>query len=544
MTGAPAPAPAPAPARAGGGAGAVVRRIILLSLLFALITVAAIGISGLLARAIGFEQVIAEGEASLARSLAFAVIGTPLAAALWWWQRRRLADPAERASLVWTLYLTAMTLTALVTATVSLALTANGGIDGEWRPDDAAAALVWAGVWVWHRRMRRHARTAPTRLADLPVQLSAVWGLVIGALGAVAAIAALIARALTGGAGLLASGGLWWQTVLQSLVWLALGAGIWWWHWHREGARGAPGLFAAVLLVIVVGAAAATTLIALANTLHTVLRMLVSGATADVLAPLDMAVAAAAVGAVLWVYHAGVLGSRPDGARQAGRLVVSAIALIQAASGFGVIVNALLASVASSLVDDESLNLLLGGISALLVGGAAWWAAWRPDRGGAADAADAGRRVYLVVIFGASAIAAVVTLLLIGYRLFEFALGEGEPGGLLEYIRAPLGVLSATAVVFAYHFAIWRRDRAAAPRSARRRIGRVILVSGGDVSSLGAAVRSATGAAVSVWPAADGEATLGADPAPVLAALEQVSAPRVLVLAESAGGVRVVPLAD
>ena len=116
------------PARAGGGAGAVVRRIILLSLLFALVTVAAIGISGLLQRAIGLQQVLAEGEAPLARALAFAVIGTPVAAVLWWWQRRRLADPAERASLVWTLYLTAMTLTALVTATVSLALTANGGL--------------------------------------------------------------------------------------------------------------------------------------------------------------------------------------------------------------------------------------------------------------------------------------------------------------------------------------------------------------------------------------------------------------------------------
>lgn len=533
-----------APARAGGGAGAVVRRIILLSLLFALVTVAAIGISGLLQRAIGLQQVLAEGEAPLARALAFAVIGTPVAAVLWWWQRRRLADPAERASLVWTLYLTAMTLTALVTATVSLALTANGGIDGEWRPGDAAATVVWAGVWLWHRDMRGRPRTAPTRLADLPVELSALWGLVVGALGAVAAIATVISQALTGGLGLLASGGLWWQTTLQALVWFALGAVIWWWHWYRDDARRAPGGFAAVLLVLVLGAAAATTLIALANTLHTLLRLLVSGATADVLAPLDMAVAAALVGAVVWVFHARALEARVDGARRAGRLAVSALALIQAASGFGVIVNALLASVAAPLADDESLNLLLGGISALLVGGIAWWAAWRPDRGGAVDAADPGRRVYLVVIFGASAVAAVVTLLLIGYRLFEFALGGGVAGGLLEYIRAPLGVLSATAIVFAYHFTVWRRDRAAAPRAAARRIGRVIVVSDGDVASLGAAIRAATGAPVAVWPAADGEGTLGADPAPVLAALEGVSAPRVLVVAEPAGGVRVVRLAD
>ena len=43
----------------------------------------------------------------------------------------------------------------------------------------------------------------------------------------------------------------------------------------------------------------------------------------------------------------------------------------------------------------------------------------------AEEAADPARRVYLVAVFGASAVVAIVTLLIIGYRLFEFALEAG-----------------------------------------------------------------------------------------------------------------------
>ena len=117
-----------------GGAGTVVRRILLFLILYALVVIAVIGLSGLVERIIGPDRDIAGDDSGLARSLAFTLIGVPLAAALWWWQRRRLmADAGERGSLVWALYLTAMSLTALIQATVSLGSAATAGIDGEWR---------------------------------------------------------------------------------------------------------------------------------------------------------------------------------------------------------------------------------------------------------------------------------------------------------------------------------------------------------------------------------------------------------------------------
>lgn len=543
MTAAPVAAPA-APGRAQG----VVRRIIVFVILFTLVVVAAIGVTGLLERIIGAGSVIVAGESGLALSLAFALIAGPLAGLVWWWERRKLAEPGERASLVWALYLTAMSLTALITATVALGSAAAAGIDGVWRAGDAAAAVVWSAVWAWHRHMRRSTATGPTRLVHVPDALAAVYGLVVAVVGAIGAVATLISEALAGFVPVLATSSWWLVSVLQSLVWAAIGALVWWWHWERERAKAPSGTFATVVLVIVVGASAATTLVAAGAVLFVALRLVLdTDPVAEVVSALETAIPAALIGGIVWAYHARVLSVRSAEARRAGRLVLSAIALIGWASGFGVVVNALLATFGGTLVDDDPRTLLLGGISALVVGVPVWWLAWRPERPATAEeAAEPARRVYLVAVFGASAIVAIVTLLTIGYRVFAYALDPGALGGLVELIRAPLGLLSATAVVFAYHFAIWRRDVAASRSVVRRpRVGRVILVAGGDHDAVVERLRAETGAPVTVWRAADASARIAEGDLPaVIAALEGLAAPRVLVVADSAGGARVVPLAD
>ena len=68
---------------------------------------------------------------------------------------------------------------------------------GSGGPAELSTGIVWAGVWVWHRHMRRSAATAPTRLVDRAGRtVGAVYGLVVAASGAIAAIAALISQAL------------------------------------------------------------------------------------------------------------------------------------------------------------------------------------------------------------------------------------------------------------------------------------------------------------------------------------------------------------
>lgn len=534
---------------ATGRAQTVVRRIIVFVLLLTLVVIAAIGLAGLIEQIIGAGATLAGDDAGLARSLAFAVIGAPLAGVLWWWERRRLvSDVSERASLVWTLYLTVATLTALVTSASALAITVNAALDGRWQPADAAAAIVWAGIWVWHRHMRRSSATAPTRLPLLPVQLSALYGLAVAASGAISAIAALVSEALAGVAPVLADSRTWFVPVLQALVWLAVGAVVWWWHRFREGARDERGGFATVVLVVIIGASAATALFGLGTVLFVVLRLLFDAdAAAEVLSPLGPAIGAALVGAIVWDYHRQVMAARSERARRAARLVTSGVALIGAASGFGVVINALLATLGPTLVDSNPRTLLLGGLSALVVGAPVWWIAWRPDRAvSETDAGDPARRVYLIVVFGASAIVALVALLVIAYRVLEVLI-VGGAGGLIEHIRAPFGLLCATAVVFAYHLVIWRRDRRVAPTATtpeRPALARVVLVAGGDTDLLATRLRTELGVPVTVWRTTGDGGALGDDAIPgLLESLRGVPARRALVIAEAAGA-RVIPLEE
>ncbi len=140
------PADAAPTAPTFGRAQSVVRRIIVFVILFALVVIAANGLSGLIERVIGAGTVIAGNDTGLAISLAFALIGGPLVAVLWWWERRRLiADPSERASLVWALYVTAMSFTALIVATTALGSAATAGVDGEWSPGELSTGIVWRG---------------------------------------------------------------------------------------------------------------------------------------------------------------------------------------------------------------------------------------------------------------------------------------------------------------------------------------------------------------------------------------------------------------
>ena len=113
MTGATGPQPtgadaaAAAPPAPGGSAQRTVRRLIVYTLLAVLVTIAAIGVAGLLERLLDRAEPLAgSGTTDLALSLAFTFIGGPLAAVLWWSVWRRLADESERTSLAWGLYLT------------------------------------------------------------------------------------------------------------------------------------------------------------------------------------------------------------------------------------------------------------------------------------------------------------------------------------------------------------------------------------------------------------------------------------------------------
>ena len=535
----------PAPDNGSGtvqGGVQTVRRLTLYLLLFVMVVIAAIGLSGLLARLFDTSRaVVSNDTVGLAQSLAFTFIAGPLAAVVWWLVWRGAAMRRDRASLAWPIYLALASTVALVVWAGQLFAWAADGIAGRWMPAELATGIVWALVWLWHVWMWNHSKNSPTRMIGVAPVIASLVGLVLGVGGAVMALGALLSSAVDAlgalaGSGAVSLGLPWWVPVLQGLVWTIGGGAIWWWHWFRVGVRSDRSGFSNVVLVVIAGfGALAVCLYGVATTLFVVLRILLdpSEPVVVIVQPLGTAIAAALIGAVVFVYHRRIVADRPAPVRSATNLVSSGLTLAVAASGFGVSVNALLAGLVSAMADTGIRALLLGGLSALLVAGPIWWLLWRPGTPVSQRVSTPGRRVYLVVVFGASAIVALITLLVIGFQLFASALDVGSGSSLLDQIRQALGLLAATVLVAVYHFALWRADRAAAPTVARA-IEQITLVAGGDTTELAGAIREATGAKVTVLRSADSDSNPPLDA--VLAALDGVTAGRILLIAGSGAG--------
>ncbi|KQQ88798.1 DUF5671 domain-containing protein [Arthrobacter sp. Leaf137] len=566
--------PAATTTRAPAGGLATLRRLILYVLLFALVVIAASGVSGLLERLFRTASVLVTGDpAGLALPLAFTLIGGPLALLLWWFAWRRLDDAAERTAAGWGLYLSGMYAVSLIIATTSLLNLATSFINTQARQwqSPLANGLVWAAMWLWHRWMWKHPAKPSTHLEDVRTLLGSVFGLLLGAGAAIAALSGLLDVAIRGFP-LSAVVEPWWFAPVRSLVWAAGGALVWWWHWFREGGRHfRTGLADVAMIAAGIFIAGIAALGGVGVVVFVLLRLAFdrSDPMNLLLEPLARAISAAAIGAVIWRYHRDVAATRSTETRRASLLVTSAVALAAAASGVGVVVNALLAAAVSPLAGGAARTLLLGGISSLVVGGPVWWLAWQPrQQPRTAGEIPPGRRIYLVAFFGVSAVVALITLLVTGYRVFQYLLGDVSGGSLLDRTRAPLGLLVAAGLVAGYHFALWRHDRtllAAAAPSLRRMTGHVTLVSGYpadiiDVRSLARGIADATGGArVTAWLRADdggtglppSSALAPASPAAqpdeiiqqVMAALNGVAAPHVLVIVGPGGRLDVVPLA-
>ena len=553
----------PQPATAGlSRAQVTLRRIIQYALLFALVVIAASGLSGLLERLFSSAAVLAATDVpGLASGLAFTLIGGPLALLLWWFLWRRI-DEAERTATGWGLYLAGMYAVSLIIATTSLlglAASLIGGPRGPWA-SPLANGLVWAAVWVWHRWMWKHPDKGAAHLEDIRSTIGTVFGLLVGTIAAIIALSGLLDVAIRGGSLLTSAVDPWWHSVLRSLVWAVGGGAVWWWHWiHEGGRRLQTGLVDVSMIVVGVFAAGITALGGSGVVLFVLLRLAFdrTDPMGELLEPLSPALAAALIGAAVWRYHRAVSVHRSSETRRASLLVTSAVALAAAASGIGVIISSLLGAAVSPLAGGAERTLLLGGISSLAVGGPVWWLAWKPAKQPhSADAIPHGRRIYLIAFFGVSAVVALIALLVIAYRIFEFLLGEVSGGSAIDRIRGPLGLLVAAGLVAGYHFALWRRDRAllaAAGPARRRTIDHVTLVAGSGAEAIAQGIAEATGGAkVTVWLRADdgaaaapgpvASAASGESAGQVAKALEGITARHVLVVLGPGARVDVIPV--
>lgn len=449
-----------APATSSGfQIASALRALVLHGLLFILLVLTGIGLSMLLGAALrGFDT---EGDLYLEMSIAisFTAICCPLALLLWRLLRQRLADPTPVESLVFSVQGAAVYLIALITSSGAvlelLALLVSDAATRAWQPL-LGTALSWGLVGIWQLRMLQNPRYAPRELPALALLLGHGYTLVLAGWGLMLAVRASIDLLFFAEPSLIGASPL--PRLSGAVLW-ALGAlAFWFWHEKILGAQRLNDRLASVLRVLLgICLPAAATLGAAAALLNIAIPL-----PADAAAIAGRfeefggwAIAGVLVGALLWIYHQGSLSAAARWLILLRRQVISGIALALLASGLGMMVNALLAAASASLSSGTAPAVLRTGIALLVIGAMAWSWQFRP----LAPADPESRRIYLVLFFGCSALVALVSLLVIGYRVVTLLLGGAMDTGAIDYLRAPIGWLVSTAGVAAYHFALWKADR-------------------------------------------------------------------------------------
>ncbi|MGB7425037.1 MAG: DUF5671 domain-containing protein [Ornithinimicrobium sp.] len=534
-----------------------VRRFFQYILLYALLAVAAAGLVGLLTPLLERSATLVEQPAELARSITFTVIGVPLVAGLALWTRRRIIrDPQEVRSLGWATYLTVASLTALVASMVALfsVLEWIVGVQ-DYSASAFAMLLVWGPLWLAHWWIGR--RVTP----DARVQLLVLAGSVIGLATATAGLSALLTTSLESLLGLsdeaiIVIGG---DPTRTAGVQFVIGGAVWVVHWVGAGLGSRRGTLWSVYVLLIGAAGGLLTALGFASAVgyQSLVWLVGDPETSDAerhFVALPSLVAVAIVALVVWWYHRAILTALEMSGRSEPRrfydYLMSAVGLVAAAAGLTMMLVAgveALAGSADVLLGGGAINALLAALTLLLVGGPVWWIHWRRCQRAVADDPSRGelsswtRRTYLLLLFGASAVVAVIALLVGVYRVVDDGL-SGELGAeTLRSTRFAFGLLVTTSTIAVYHWTIYRADRHRMPDSDEEAPAgetpaqpRWVLLVGPADSELAQAVSTRIGDDVQVArPVEAAEGTWGLDE--VMRAVEDAGPGDLVVLATPEG---------
>ncbi|MFM8843494.1 MAG: DUF5671 domain-containing protein, partial [Actinomycetota bacterium] len=213
------------------------------------------------------------------------------------------------------------------------------------------------------------------------------------------------------------------------------------------------------------------------------------------------------VGLGVWWYHAGIVRDSDEAERSEVRRVyeyiISGISLIAAAAGLMMILVAVIESITPGEVvsTTSSTNTLLLAITLIVVGAPVWWFFWNRIEGHVAvdghEQSSPTRRIFLLMLFGVSSIAAVVSVLT-GVFLFLDDLLNSKLGlETVRQMRYALAILIANAAISWYHWSIYRHERSISIKKAKRE--RFVVLVGPHDAALAELVEREIGARVQMW---------------------------------------------
>ena len=539
--------------RQGAISGNSVRRFFQYLLLFGLLVVSAIGLSGLLGRLLRGATLVFSDQTALARNSSFVVVGLPLLLLLANWTRRKvLADPLEDASFGLGFYLTISSITSLAVSMFALHDILIWTVGAQkYNGETLATFIVWGGIWGVHWWVGL--RLAPAINVRYHHLIGSLIGLSTVVIGLSEFLSEVIVRIFhLGGDALYIRGG---GSILLSADILLVGLPVWLFYWMRKYAKSnRDSLWLAYVLLAGTGGGLVLALSYASALLYQILIWFFGEPT--IIKPFFQFQHAATyltvalVGGISWLYHHTVLEEfRRTSRTEVQRIyeyLMAGIGLAAAAGGIGMLLTALVEALADSsplVGGNGATNALLAAGTLLLVGGPVWWIFWRrmqiaTKASPAIEYSSPARRIYLFILFGVGGLAGVVALLLVVFYLFDDIFKGNFSGETVYRARYNISVLLTSFVVAGYHWIIYRNERGSL-HDARKILNYVLLVGRRDPELI-RVINQRTGARVQAWQPLADVSDFGSLEK-VLEVLNGVEAESVILISE-AGGLRVIPI--
>lgn len=451
-----------------GGSEFSIRRLFHYSLLFFSLVILGVGLTGLLGRLINFGEILAESQTDLARNLAFTIVGAPLVVVLARWsQRNQQQDSSENKSFAWHVYLTITSITSLSIALVGLHEFLSWLISDErYQGSYLAQLVIWSVIWFVHYRLSLSVSDAirPQYLIGSGI------GLAILAVGFGGLIGSVIEQIINLNQEI---------TVLKrtnptvnNVITILMGAPVWYIYWVR-GALTLTRDFLWHAYVFLVGIAASFigTVVAASFVIYDLL-VWSFGDTGDKTAAQHFFETANPVGAAvitfaIWTYHRSLMDEAEirSELRRIYEYINSGISLIAASLGIMMIIVAAVESITPSDIATfaEGSNALILAITLLIVGAPTWWFFWNRIQNEALGSTEGQlsptRRIFLLMLFGVSAVAAVISLISSLFITFDDLLNNEFSSGTFRESRYALAILLTNGAIAGYHWSIYQSER-------------------------------------------------------------------------------------
>lgn len=498
--------------RAGkrGSSSFSIRRLFHYSLLFFSVVIAGVGVAGLLGRTLDFGKVIAESRTDLARNLSFTIVGIPLTYLFARWSNRNLRDdPSERTSFAWHAYLTIASITSLAIALFGLHDTLSWAIGNDpYRGSAISQFIIWSGIWILHLRLSSHVGDAnrPQYLIGSGIGLSII------AVGLGGLIGNSLEQLINVNQEVLSIERT--NPIVNSAITLLMGLPVWLIYWYR-GALTFTRDFLWHAYVFLAGIAASfiTLVVGLSVAIYDTLVWFFGDTGRDSAAQhffgTASALGAAASGLAIWSYHRSLLAedrSRTE-LRRIYEYVVSGVSLIAASLGILTIIVAAIESITPSDISagKEGANSLLLAVTLLLVGAPIWWFFWNRVEHevlkSQEDLASPTRRIFLLMLFGVSGVAAVISLISGIFLIFDDILNSEFGMNTLRDTRFVIGILLTNAAISGYHWAIYRSEKDVAVEIFQK--GRNITLVGPADEHIAQLLKEQIGGHIQLWVSPD-----------------------------------------